>query len=288
MKTLEREHPALLGDDPEALIEEAKTRQRRRQRRLAIISILVVAAGVGLWQSKPGGGGRGPKATAVASPDQIQTFVKLAQRGTRGAFTETYTVTTASAHGGTMRLQVSAAQRSRDLIRYQVTPAAFYGEGANRSFEVFAAEAGQKLPQGGSGLYSCSLPTVGASWSCTGPYTGIGMSTSNALLGPYPPQALLGGLENAAETYTGVPGGPTPAGARAVLFSKTVGRRSLRCLEFERGASQLGSVCLTANGVIASYDLPGELHSVGYGTANLRSYSDHVALSTFALPVKPR
>ena len=44
----------------------------------------------------------------------------MAQRGTQGVFAETYTVTTASAHGGTMRLQVSAAQRSRFLIQYRV------------------------------------------------------------------------------------------------------------------------------------------------------------------------
>ncbi|MDA8330646.1 MAG: hypothetical protein M0027_05465 [Candidatus Dormibacteraeota bacterium] len=287
MKTLERDDPALLIADPEALIEEARTRQRRRHRRLATILVLAVAGGAGLLISKPSGGGRGPKSASVASPSQIQTFLKLAQRGTQGVFAETYAVTTASGHGGTMRLQVSAAQRSHDLIRYQVTPAAFYGEGANRSFEVFAAEAGQKLPQGGSGLYSCSLPTVGASWSCTGPYTGIGMSTTSGLLGPYPPQALLVGLQNAAETYTGVPGGRKTAGGRAVLFSRTVGGRSLRCLKFERGASQLGSVCLAANGVIASYDIPGELTFVGYGTATLRSYSEQVALSTFDLPSRP-
>ena len=287
MKTLERDDPALLIADPEALIEEARTRQRRRHRRLAIISLLAVAGGAGLLISKSGGGGRGPTSASVASPGQIQTFLKLAQRGTQGVFAETYTVTTASAHGGTMHLQVNVAQRSHDLIRYQVTPAAFYGEGANQSFEVFAAEAGQKLPQGGSGLYSCSLPTAGSSWSCKGPYTGIGMSSSNALLGPYPPQALLGGLQNAAETYTGVPSGRKPAGERAVLFSKTVGGRSLRCLQFDRGASKLGSVCLAANGAIASYDLPGELTSVGYGTATLRSFSDHVALSAFDLPAKP-
>jgi hypothetical protein len=256
MKTLERDDPALLIADPEALIEEARTRQRRRHRRLAIISILAVAGGAGLLISKSGGGGRGPTSASVASPGQVQTFLKLAQRGTRGVFAETYTVTTASAHGGTMRLQVSAAQRSHDLIRYRVTPPAFYAafcsEPACRSFEVFAAEAGQRLPQGGSGLYACSLPTGGSQWSCKGPYTGIGMSTTSALLGPYPPQALLLGLENATVAYTGVAGGHKPARGRAVLFSKTVGGRSLRCLQFERGVSKLGSVCLAANGAVGT------------------------------------
>ncbi len=287
MKTLERKDTTLPVSAPDALIEEARTRQRRRRRRLGIVSVLAVAGGAGLLLANVGGGGHGPTSPPVASPGQIQAFLKQAQRGTQGAFSETYAVTVASSHGATRHLQVSAAQRSNDLIWYRVTPPAFYGEGAGSSFEVFAATGGQHLPHGGSGVYSCALAGATSSWSCTGPYTGTGMGTSSALLGPNPSQALLLGLDNAAQTYTGVPVSHTTPQGRGVLFSRTAGGRPLRCLGFERGSSLVGSVCLTANGVIASYDMPVELTAVGYGTATLRSYSRHADISAFELPAKP-
>jgi hypothetical protein len=110
------------------------------------------------------------------------------------------------------------------------------------------------------------------------------MGTTSDLLGPYPPQALLRGLQNTAETYTGEPAPPAAQPQRAFLLTRRLAGQTLHCLGFGPASHPLGTVCLEPDGVIASYDLPGALSSIAYQTATLRTYSPQVENGTFTLP----
>jgi hypothetical protein len=107
------------------------------------------------------------------------------------------------------------------------------------------------------------------------------------LLGPYPPEALVLALDNAAAVYTG----PSPVAPvrhqPAFLTTRRASGHTLRCLTFGPLAHPAGSVCLRRDGLIASYDLPETVTSGVYETATLRSYSRRVAGDAFNLPAKP-
>jgi hypothetical protein len=184
---------------------------------------------------------------------------------------------------------VTAAQRSPDLFSYRMTPSldlvAPDGPPASYGYEVLV-EPGART-KSALRIYSCRKRLRTSRWFCEGPYTQIGMGTINQLLGPYPPQALVLGLDNASVTYTGV---PAPAAIRPEPAFLIVRRRSgwtLRCLEFGPTRHPVGSVCLRPDGLIASYRLSVAATFSVYETARLRSYLPHVPREAFDLPARP-
>jgi hypothetical protein len=233
---------------------------------------------------------QGGRSSAVASPEEIRGFLAEAKRGTEGTFTLTYDVTIRYGHGVIRHIVVSAAQRSSGLLFYRSTPSLEIsrpgGPAASYSYEVFSRPGSNRVP--GSGLYSCRRALPSSRWSCQGPYTGIGMGGTGELLGPYPPQALVLGLENATVAYTGVPAPPALRPEAAFLTTRRASGRELRCLEFGRMPRLLGRVCLEPSGVIASYHLPEPVTYGPYEAATLRAYSPHVRRDAFKLPAKPK
>ena len=307
---LNQDHALPSAGEAEALIEEARRLQRRRRRRragLAISLIAVIAAGAaafagfgGTGSGGGGGGGANRQATSrAASPGQIRAFLAQAERGVTGTFSVTYAVTVRSQGGSVRHVDVAAAQRSPAVLFYRETPSLSVsgpaGPPQNESYEVFMASGAspragvrehtrQGLSSAGPGLFSCARGSLSSRWSCTGPYQGIGMGTTSDLLGPYPPQALLRGLQNTAETYTGEPAPPAAQPQRAFLLTRRLAGQTLHCLGFGPASRPLRTVCLEPDGIIASYDLPGALSSIAYQTATLRTYSPQVENGTFTLP----
>jgi hypothetical protein len=288
----------------EALIREARRLQRRRRRRVGLAILVIAASAVGAAVAA-GSGGAGPGRQEVsrsASAAQIRAFLAEARRGASGTFSVTYAVTAVYAGGRVRRVNVAAAQ-SPGLLYYRETPSLSVSSPAgppqSASYEVFVASGGSRragvgehgrhgLVSAGTGLFSCMRGSLSSPWSCTGPYQGIGMGTTGQLLGPYPPQSLLRGLQNATETYTGEPV-PPPAARRerAFLFTRRLADQNLSCLGFGPASHPLGTVCLELGGIIASYHLQATASFIGYATATLRSYSPLVQNGTFTLPVTP-
>jgi hypothetical protein len=106
------------------------------------------------------------------------------------------------------------------------------------------------------------------------------MGGTAELLGPYPPQTLLLGLDNAAEAYTGQPTPPAITPEPAFLTM----RRLLRCLVFGQRRHPLGQVCLERNGLIAFYDISPSASYGAYYRACLTAYSPHVPSEAFTPP----
>lgn len=246
--------------------------------------VLAAAAGAGAFAAF---GGRGashppppPPATAsraTASPGAIRSFLARAQRAAGGTFSLTYRVTIAATGRAPARqAEVTAAQRSLAEWLYRETPS-FSAFSSGHSFEVATSR---------TRMFSCAQASASARWSCRGPYTGIGMGSTGLLLGPYPPQALIRGLQNAAETYTGAPSNSPGAATRpepAYLLTRRLAGQTDRCLAFGPVARPVGSVCLAPNGIIAYYDLNPRVTYSTYQAATLRAYS-RVRARAFALP----
>ena len=101
------------------------------------------------------------------------------------------------------------------------------------------------------------------------------MGTRAELLGPYPPQALILGLQNAIAI---------PIGRPAYLVTQEAGSRT-SCLAFGRPASPVALVCLNQAGVMTSYQIP--IDGSAYVKAELQSYSTTVPGTLLVLPARP-
>jgi hypothetical protein len=275
---------------PDALIPEAREIHRRRRRRrwgAALIGIVILAGGG--YVLFGGGGTPAIPPTTSASPSAIGSFLAEAKRGTAGTFAETYRVTVRYARGA-RRHMVDLAQRSPLVFAYKETPSLllsrFDGPPVSHSYEVFVVAGATRRNM--AGIYSCSQALPPSRWSCIGPYTGIGMGTTGQLLGPYPPQALLLGLDNAVETYTGQPAGPATDPQPAFLVRERLADRAVKCLSFGHRPHIVGRVCLDATGVIAYYDIRASASYGTYRTANLIAYSPRVRARALALPATPQ
>lgn len=212
-----------------------------------------------------------------------------ARRGTEGTFAETYRDTVRYTHA-TRRLEVSVAQRSPRVFSYRETPSLMLsrlgGPAVSHSYEVL--EGARAAREGPAGPYSCSQARWSSRWSCTGPYSGIGMGTTGALLGPYPPQALLLGLDNAVETFTGEPSPRAIRRQPAFFLRERLAGRSVNCLSFGRPSHVVGRVCLDAGGVVAYYVIPESAGYSSWETARLLAYSPTVRAGALALPAAPQ
>jgi hypothetical protein len=135
------------------------------------------------------------------------------------------------------------------------------------------------------GLYSCVRLSAKTPWECTNA-SGAMMGTRAQLVGPYPPQALTEGLQNAIANYSGQPTGEHVRAQPAHLVSRRrVGARALPCLAFGTLTAPVAQVCLGSSGLITSYDVP--IAGNHYVTAELLSSSRVVPSKLLALPAKP-
>lgn len=282
------------GTQVDALIEEARAHQRRRRRAIAA-TVIPGAGAVGALIASAGSSGPEAPPPTPSLPGPVSAFLAQARRGAAGAFSETYRVTVRcschprGARGHTGRtLTISVRQRSRDAFTYRETPPLLLpepGRPRNHSSEVFLGGA---YPGGPRGIYTCDQALSGSGWSCVGPITGLGMGGNEELMGPYPPQALLLGLQNAVEAYRGgvviVP--PRHRQPIAIVGEQLRGR-SVRCLQFGTANHPVGHVCLDSHGAIASYSIPENVTSGTWRTATLLRYSSRFGANALTLPAKP-
>lgn len=222
----------------------------------------------------------------TASRGAVEAFLAEARRGFSGSFTLRYEVTVRYSSRFARRILVNVAQRTAEFFSYRTTPSldlsAPGGPPASYSYEVLVKPAPGAAP--GAGIYSCRKQFEASPWTCQGPYTQIGMGGTNQLLGPYPPQALVLGLDNAVAVYTGDPSVSPIRPEPAFLITRRVSGRRLRCLEFGPAPRPAGSVCLRHDDLIVSYRLSGAVTSGPYDDATLLSYSPHVANDGTELP----
>lgn len=271
------ERDALQHGGLEALTE---TRDRRR-----VALGIAVAAGAGAGMLGFGGAYAGsPSAAAVTSPGAISAFLARAQRAADGRYSMTYQVTIPQRGRAAGAAVVSASQLSKSRTVYRETPAFSLPAPSSstpgtfvwrtHSYEVFNTS-------NPGGIVACTQRRPSSPWSCLGASPEIGMGGINQLLGPYPPQALVRGLQNAIATYTGkLAIKPEPV----LMLTRRVAGQKMQCLQFGGMTHPLGSVCLNPHGVIASYQLPAAVTYSTYATAALMHYSANVSRRTFSLP----
>ena len=275
---------APLGDEPdrpaEVLIREARRRQRRRWAfcALAVVAVIGLVAGLldALGASPPTGARHG---RAVASPGEVAAFLSRAEKGFSGRFVLRYAV-----QYGTGRHAVSgsvvATQDSKSQA-YISTPPIADIHAADSSSSVLVNPLGEE-----AGRYQCGRETAASPWSCSS-FSTAGMGTNAELLGPYPPTALILGLQNAVVEYSGKPTGERVAPEPAHLVLRDVDARKLSCLAFGNPAMPVALVCLNAASVITSYHIPRAVSNIAYTTAELRSRSRHVPDAALTLPARP-
>jgi hypothetical protein len=286
--TAESERAASSTGDLEALIEEARARQRRRRRRVALAVLLAGGGAIGSLLASRGGDVHRGSAPTAASPGAIRAFLAEARRGAGSAFSGSYRLAVRYSSVLTRSLEIRVEQRSSDLFSYQETPSFFLSESGTPISHSYAVFLGIHGPPGPQGTYACAQARRLSRWSCLGPYTDIGMSGNEELLGPYPPQALLLGLENAVAAYTGgVLIAPPVHREPASLVQARHAGQSVRCLRFGPSAHTVGEACLDSDGVIAYYDIPQNVTSGAWRQATLLSYSHRVPGDAFKLPAAP-
>jgi hypothetical protein len=277
--------PAPLGDEPdqpaEVLIREARHRQRRRWAfcALALIAAVSLVAGLlgALGGSPPTRAHHGP---AAASPGEVAAFLSRAEKGFTGRFALGYTVQYGTGRHG-LSGSVDVAQISEAQWAYFSTPSAQDIHATKSSSAVFEGPTSDQ-----AGRYSCERYGASSPWRCSS-FSTAGMGTNAALLGPYPPTALIHGLQSAIVEYsrksTGMHVTPQPV----YLVVREVDARKSSCLAFGNPARPVALVCLDADNVITSYDIPSAVTGGGYPKAQLRFWSRHVASSALALPARP-
>ncbi|MDA8357518.1 MAG: hypothetical protein M0Z95_14765 [Actinomycetota bacterium] len=277
--------PAPLGDEPEqpaeVLIQEARRRQRRRWAFCALVLIAAVGLVAGLLGalggSPPTRAHHGP---AIASPGEVAAFLSRAEKGFTGRFVLRYTVQYGTGRHA-LSGAVDVAQISKAQWAYFSTPSAQDIHATKSASAVFARPAREQ-----AGPYSCERYGASSPWRCSS-FSTAGMGTNAALLGPYPPTALLLGLQNAIAEYSGKLAGVHVTPQPAHLVVRDVDAHRWSCLAFGKPASPVALVCLDAANLIASYDIPGAVSSIAYTRAELRSRSSTVPRSALALPARP-
>ena len=268
----------------QVLIEEARRRQRRRWAFSALALVAVIGLVAGLVDALSGS----PPPTrvhhgpTVASPGEVAAFLARAAKGFSGEVVLRYAVqygAGAHAHSGS----VLVAQVSKTKWAYISNPPVT---------DLHAAEASSSVLDNPirvrAGRYHCLHQAASSLWTCANFSTAL-MGTNAMYLGPYPPTALIRGLQSAILDYSG----KSPGERRYVreepahLVVRRVDSRESSCLVFGKPATPVALVCLDADNLIASYDIPTAVTGGGYTKAQLRTHSRSVPDTLLTLPAKP-
>ena len=272
--------PTPLGDAPvdstEVLIREARRRQRRRW----ACSALAILVAVGLVTALVGDSppptktGHGP---TIASPGDVAAFLARAEKGSAGQLLLRYSVQYGTG-SKSVRGSVVVAQLSKRHWAYLSTPSVTDIHGSGTTSSVFDNPIGAQ-----PGRYFCQRTAAVSPWDCSN-FSTAGMGGNAELLGPYPPTALILGLQNAIVEYSGKVTGEHVSPQPAYLVVREVDSRKTSCLAFGKPTNPVALVCLDAANLVASYDIP----SAGYySKAQLRSESTNVSNTLLALPAVP-
>jgi hypothetical protein len=97
------------------------------------------------------------------------------------------------------------------------------------------------------------------------------------LIGDYPPNGLVGGLQDLASE------------ASAIAYNTVIAGKQMSCLRFGSGKPPYGgTVCLAAQGVIGYETSQFPTNPEFQGTATLRMLSFHVTPADLTLPAKAK
>jgi hypothetical protein len=198
-----------------------------------------------------------------ATAKQIDAFVARAAAALHKPFVATYEITE-PVNGGESTRIVQVAQ-----ISY---PAHFmYGSTVGVG-ALFVGPTPSPRNLGTSGVYSCDHHA--ASWSCD--LMAVGNAPS-MLIGDYPPNGLVGGLQDLASE------------ASAIAYNTVIAGKQMSCLRFGSGKPPYGgTVCLAAQGVIGYETSQFPTNPEFQGTATLRMLSFHVTPADLTLPAKAK
>lgn len=275
--------PPPLGDAPvestEVLIKEARRRQQRRW----ACSALAILVAVGLITALMGDLGGSPPPTetghgaTIASPGNVAAFLARAEKGFAGQLLLRYSVQYGTGPKS-VRGSVVVAQLSKRHWAYLSTPSVTDIHGSGTTSSAFGNPIGAQ-----PGRYFCQRTAAVSPWDCSN-FSTAGMGGNAELLGPYPPTALILGLQNAIVEYSGKVTGEHVSPQPAYLVVREVDSRKTSCLAFGKPTNPVALVCLDAANLVASYDIP----SAGYySKAQLRSESTKVSNTLLALPAVP-
>lgn len=263
----------------ELLVKEA--RRRRRQRwgfsalglaaMAALIAALVNASG---GSAPPSRTGHGP---VIASPGDVAAFAARAEKGFFGKWLLRYSIEYTAGPRGS----VVVAQISRTRWAYFSTPPVTDIRSSAATSSVFVNPIGDQ-----AGRYFCWRRSASSGWKCSD-FSSAGMGTNAQLLGPYPPTALIRGLQSAIVEYSGKITGEHVAPEPAYLVTRQTDARTYSCLAFGKPAHPVALVCLNAADLIVSYDIPGTATSIAYSKAELRTQSRAFASTLVGLPTVP-
>ena len=165
----------------EAVIKEARGRQRRRRMQITGVSgLLVVGALLGFVVADQGSSPPS-RPTQSSGPLSVPRFIELGEGGTNGRFAASYDV--AGAHSGAI-----------EVVQKQAPLALNPGSGT-WSF-VYRADQGfsSQWIQKGASSYDCWQATSDTTWSCTGPGTYRQVNGFILATTPFIPMGVAGQL----------------------------------------------------------------------------------------------
>lgn len=198
--------------------------------------------------------------TSVVTPKQIEAFVASAAAALHKPFVATYEITE-PVNGGESTSRAQVAQ-----ISY---PTHFMYRSSVGVRALFVGPTPSPRNLGTSGVYSCDY--YRGRWSCD--LMGLGNAPS-MLMGDYPPNGMVGGLQGLASE------------ASAVAYDTVIAGMRMSCLRFGSGRPPYGgTVCLAARGVIGYESSQFPTNPEFQGTATLRKLSFHVTPADITLPV---
>jgi hypothetical protein len=171
--------------DEDALLKEARRRQRHRRAWIAAVLALIVMALIG-FSLADRGSNPPPRPRSHPGPGPAQAFIRLAEKGATRTFAGVYQVT--GAHSG--EIEVDQKQ----------DPLAFNQGSGTWSFVYRASEGiSSQWIQKGSSSYDCWQAASDTTWTCSGP--GSYRQANGFILAtePFIPSGLTGQLNQLQE-----------------------------------------------------------------------------------------
>lgn len=220
-----------------------------------------------------------------ATVTQVHHFVTALSHWNRATYAATWSATV-STPTGPARAAVTAAGRPGKWF-YRVTPAAAFQVATAPGLEVgystrsYAAFADR-------GYVSCADPRARVRhWTCIS-WQGIGMGMTWNIERPDPAWGLVLQIDNQIfdAGYTSSTG-PALGATPAFLSHRSIDQLPVTCLAFGLSGGGNRQICITDNGVVASYHWPSSPSGGAYTDLQLRSYTNHPDNTSFQPPAPP-
>jgi hypothetical protein len=227
--------------DADALIKEARQRQRRRW--VIVIATVLVMAGAAVAAVNGLSGSGSARSRTARQPMTPASFLARAKSGIEGTFSAVYQLS------GQLGSSLSSAKTDATVTVAQraaagTTPSPSRGIGEWSYRLTTANGGGEEWVVRGSTLEDCSRTSASQPWRCTGPgrYKDVGYTTTYALaIIPFLPDTAYGLISYALEGI--------PPHHKVTIRSERSSLGPLTCLVL----SHSNQICLLSDGHLASY-----------------------------------